>query len=221
MTAIVTLTEVKAHLRYPNPTAPHPDDSALEDFIAAADPVIRFECDDILPAAYSEQHDGGAEKIFLFHRPVLSVQGVQESWGWISYDLDYQQAGSDALATSMFAYSIDNAEVGEISRRTMASVLIPFVPGDNNISVQYTAGVVPVPGNLKLAEKELIAHWWQNSQLRSGSTGAGAPNEAAYDATTGANYSRDTESGNQHINIGVPTRILELIKGNRHMPIIA
>jgi hypothetical protein len=219
MSLIVTLADVKAHLRYPNPSAPHPDDSALVEAIEAADEVIRFECDDILPAAYSEQHDGGTNRIYLFHRPLLSVQGVQESWGYVSYDLDYQQVGTGGM--SMYAYSIDSAEVSEISRRSVADVPIPFVPGDSNISVQYTAGLVPAPANIKRAVKELVAHWWQNSQLRSGSTGAGAPNAAAFDAVIGAQYSRDTESGNQNINIGVPERILELIKGNRHMPIIA
>ena len=219
MSSIVTLADVKRHLRYPNPSAPHADDAALLDFIEAADPVIRYECDDILPEAYTEQHDGGDFRIYLFNRPLLSVQGIQESWGWISYDLDYQQAGVAPGSTSMFGYSIDNAEVSEVSRRTMASVLIPFVPGSNNITVQYTAGIQPIPGNIILATKELIAHWWRNSQQRSGSSGAGAPNEAAFDSVEGAAYSRDP--GTQNINIGVPFRIIQLIKGNRRMPFMA
>jgi hypothetical protein len=43
----------------------------------------------------------------------------------------------------------------------------------------------------------------------------------AYDAVEGALYSRDTESGTQNINVGVPYRILEMLKSYRHMPFIA
>jgi hypothetical protein len=218
--AIVTLTDVKTHLRYPKPTQPHPDDAALVKFIAAADEVIEFECDDVIPKTFSERYDGGDTSIFLWNLPVLSVQTVEESWGYVGYQLDFVDPGT-AGGTSMFAYSLDLPEVGQITRRSAANIVIPFQPGSQNIFVQYTTGRAATAGDIVLAELELIAHWWQNSQLRSGSTGAGAPNEAAYDATTGANYSRDTESGTQNINIGVPDRILELIKGKRHLPFIA
>jgi hypothetical protein len=218
--AIVTLAEVKAHLRYPNPASPHRDDTALEEFIDAANEVIEYECDDILPHARSETYDGGPTTLYLRNLPVLSVQNVEESWGYISYQLD-QQASDSPGPWSMFAYSFDNFETGQITRRTAGNVVIPFHAGDENIVIQYTSGREKVPGDIKLAAKELINHWWQNSQQRAGSTGAGAPGAAAFDATMGANYSRDTESGNQNINIGVPDRILELIKGKRHMPFIA
>jgi len=217
-TNVVTLTQVRTHLRYPNPTASTSDDGELQIFINAADQVIRFECDDSLPTAYSERHDGGDYSIFLRHKPVLSVQNVEEGWGWINYELDFQDANTPPAATSLFGYSIDNHEVGEIARRSVASVPIPFRPGENNIYIQYTAGRSPIPGNIVLAELELIAHWWQNSQLR----GVIANSQAmSYDATSGTTFSRDTENGVQNINIGVPYRILELIKGNRHMPIFA
>lgn len=218
--AVVTLTDVKTHLRYPNPTATSADDNALLKFIAAADEVISYECDQILPKTYSERHNGGRMSIFLRKVPVIEVQNVEESWGWINYELDYQDPGSPS-PTSMFAYSLDHPETGEITRRSVANVPRPFQPGEDNIFVQYVAGYEIAPGNVVLAELELIAHWWQASQLRAGNTGAGAPGAAAYDATLGQQYSRDTESGTQNINIGVPFRILELIKKTRHMPFIA
>lgn len=220
MSVIVTLADVKAHLRYPTPAQPHPDDPSLLRYIAAADDVLAFECGDIIPKQRTQTYDGGDRQIFLRNLPVLSVQNVEESWGYIQYTLDYQP--SDAPGPfSMFAYSVDNLGIGQITRRTAGNVVIPFHPGEENIVVSYTTGRSPVPGNIVLGELELIAHWWRNSQQRPGSSGAGAPAEASYDAVEGANYSRDTESGNQNINIGVPYRILELIKGQRHTPFIA
>jgi hypothetical protein len=146
------------------------------------------------------------------------VQNVEEGWGWLNYELDYVEVNSPAPAFSMFAYSIDNYENGELSRRSAGNVQIPFRPGQDNIRVEYTSGMQSVPAAVFLAELELIAHWWQNSQLRAVAMGGA---NVAYDAVEGALYSRDTESGSQNINIGVPYRILEMIKGNRHMPYIA
>lgn len=215
---IVTLTEVKTHLRIPNPSQASTDDTALQWFINAADEVIKFECDDILPQLYTENHDGGDFYLFTWHVPVLEVLNVEEGWGWINYELDFAEVNAPPQATSMFAYSIDDPDTGQISRRSAGNVQIPFRPGTGNIQIQYRAGENAIPGNVFLAELELIAHWWQNSQLR-GVTMSGL--NLQYDTTVGALYSRDTESGIQNINIGVPYRILELIKGHRHRPIIA
>jgi hypothetical protein len=215
---IVSLQEVKEHLRYPNPSAPTSDDSNLQRFITAADECIEFECDEILPRLFEETYDGGRTKIFLRHRPVLEVLNIEEGWGWINFELDFVDVNSPAQVNSVYAYSIDNAQTGEITRRSAGNVVLPFVRGDNNIAVTYRAGESVIPGTLILAELELIAHWWQNSQLR-GVTMAGA--NIGYDAVAGSIYSRDTESGNQNLNIGVPYRILEMIKGHRRMPIIA
>ena len=216
--SIVTLASVKRHLRYPDPSAPHADDTSLLEYIAAADEVIEFECSDVLPHAYTEQHDGGDCSIFLRHLPVLSIQAVTESWGYMSFSLDFQASGSSG-PWSVYAFSLDNPETGQITRRTAANVVIPFVPGAGNITVSYTTGRDPVPASIVLGEHELIAHWWRNSQQRSGSGGAGAASESAYDSVEGANYRQDP--GIQNINIGVPYRILELIKGKRRMPFMA
>ena len=217
MANIVSLTDVKTHLRYPNPMQPSPDDPAIQKFINAADEVIKFECDDILPKLYSEYYDGGDFSVFLRHLPLLSIENVEEGWGWTNFELDYVEVNSPP-PYSLFAYSIDDYPNGEISRRSAGNVQIPFRPGQSNIYVQYRAGEQEIPGNIILAELELVAHFWQNSQLRA-MTVAGA--NLAYDVVTGAAYSRDTESGVQNVNIGVPIRILELLKAHRHRPIIA
>jgi hypothetical protein len=214
---IVTLQQVKTHLRYPSPATSSTDDAALQIFINAADEVLEYECDDILPHAHDETYDGGNTTIFLRNIPILEVQNVEEGWGYINYELDFVQTNSPG-PFSLFAYSVDNEENGEISRRTAGNIVIPFRAGDDNIRVTYTSGMSSLPGSIILAELELIAHWWQNSQLRA-ATMAGA--NLAYDSVGGAIYSRDTESGTQTLNIGVPYRILEQLKSRRHRPFFA
>lgn len=218
MANIVSLTDVKTHLRYPSPSQPSPDDTALQKFINAADDCIEYECNDILPSLHSEHYDGGDISIFLRHKPLLSVQNIEEGWGYINYELDFVEVNSPGPVFSMFAYSIENYETAEISRRTAGNVTRPFRAGDGNIFVQYRSGVEAIPGSVILGELELIVHWWQNSQLRA-VTMAGA--NIGYDTVTGQAYSRDTETGVQNINIGVPYRILEMIKAHRRDPIIA
>lgn len=216
-TNIVTLAQVHAHLRLP--TAYTADDGILQILMNAADVVLEYECDDILPTAYSERHDGGQFRIYTRHRPVIEVRNVEENWGFIKFELDFQDASTDPTVTTMFGYALDSPETGEISRRSVASVPIPFIPGEKNIFIQYVAGYEPqnLPGNLILAELELISHWYQNALVRGVSLSG---SNLAYDATQGTVYSRDTESGTQNINIGVPYRILELIKPHRRMPVI-
>lgn len=218
MANIVTVEQVKRYLRYPEPSTPSSDDAAIQWFIDAADKVIEYECDDLLPHSYSESYDGGTSSIFLRHKPILSVENIQEGWGYINYDLDFVPANSPTDAASLYAYSIDSYVNAEVTRRSVANVVRPFKAGKGNIQINYTTGLDQLPGNVFLAEQELIAHWWQNSQLR-GVTMSGA--NLAYDAVEGAIYSRDTESGNQNINLGVPMRILELLNSHRRTPFFA
>lgn len=217
-TNIVTLAQVKQYLRFSTPTAPSNEDQTIQWFISAADQVVQFECGDILPHSYSEHYDGGDYEIHLRNVPLLTVENVEEGWGWINYELDYQEVNSPASVFKLFAYSIDSHENAVISRRSSGNVTIPFRPGNSNIFVQYTTGEQSVPANIFLAELELVAHWWRNSQLRAAAM-AGA--NVAYDAVAGQVYTRDTESGSQNLNIGVPYAILEELKSHRHRPFIA
>jgi hypothetical protein len=215
---IVSLTEVRTWLRFPNPDNPSGDDTVLQWLINAADLVVTAECDDVLPTLYNEFYDGGNFTIHLWHAPVLEVLNVEESWGWINWELDYQQVNASPSTTGMFGYSIDSHVNAQISRRSVASVQIPFRPGTGNIHVVYKAGESSIPGNVFLAELKLIGHWYQNSQLRAVAL---AGTNVGYDAVLGQAYTRDTESGNQNINIGVPFAILEELKSHRRRPIIA
>lgn len=212
MADLVTLIDVKTHLRIP-PTQSG-EDAALMGFIFAAEDVIRAECGDIVPRHYDESYDGGNSTIYLRHRPVLSVENVEEGWGYFNYELDYQQVNT-VPAASMFAYSIDSPEAGAVTRRSAGNVVIPFVPGIKNIRVIYTAGRQTVPGAIRLATLELVAHWFQSSQLRATATNSG---EQAYDAVEGERYSRNYDIAG--MNYGVPFRILELLKPFRRLPVI-
>lgn len=211
MADVVSLIDAKNHLRIP-PTDTS-NDLALMGFIAAADDVIEAECGIVMPKRFDESYDGGEYVIYLRNRPVLSVQQVQEGWGWINYDLDYQQVNT-VPAGDMFAYSVDSPDAGGISRRSAGNVSIPFVPGRKNIRVWYTAGRHTVPGSVRLAALELIAHWWQNSQLRAM---AGSQLYQSYDAV---NEDFTRASGVSSINSGLPYRVIELLKRHRRLPII-
>ena len=209
--SVVTLQDVKAHLRY-NPTDTT-DDLALTGFIYAVNDVIEAECGVVVPTSYEELYDGGGHYIFLRHRPILTVENVEEGWGWINYELDYQQVNTQP-AGNMFAYSVDSPESGGISRRSAGNVMIPFVQGTKNIKVNYTAGLPYVPWSVRLAALEIIAHWWQNSQMRA------MANSSSYSSFDSMNEDFTRATGITSINTGLPYRVLELLKKTRKLPII-
>ena len=213
MANIISLDELRRHLRYP--AADTQDDAALQFHIDAADEVMRKECGDNVPQQYLENYDGGYDAIYLNHKPVLSVENVREGWGFANYDLDFIEVDTLPGVTSMFAYSLDAPNVGMITRRTAGNINIKFMRGVSNIQVLYTAGRDPIPPVIKLAECELIAHWWTNSQMRTSGQATGS----AFDAVN-QDFPRSGATLFTPINQGVPYRILEMIKVYRSEPII-
>jgi hypothetical protein len=159
----------------------------------------------------STTYDGGDYALNTRNTPILSVINVEEGWGWTNYELQYVQVNSTE-ATNMFAYSIDDLSIGLISRRSGGNVNIPFMAGSANIRVTYIAGHSNVPGALRLAALELIAHWWQGSQQR-----ATQYQSAGYDAID-VDFSRTL--GGTEFNAGVPYRVMELMRPYRHIPYI-
>jgi hypothetical protein len=210
---VVSLADVRAHLRYPD-TDTSDDQVFTSIYIPAATNVIQQECDTVVPTVYDEYYDGGEFSIWTWHKPVLSVENVEEGWGWTNFTLDYVQVNSPN-ATSMFAYSVDDTEMGQISRRSGGNVNIPFMHGSSNIRVTYTAGRQTVPAAIKLAALELIAHWWQNSQQRS--SGGDSMSEYSFGAMD-TDFTRST--GATGINAGIPYRVIELLKPYRRLPFI-
>jgi hypothetical protein len=210
---IVTLKELKAHLRYPQPAQPNTDDDQLEGFIYAATEVVENQVGKVVQRRVTEYHDGGQQAIYLRQKPVVSVVNITENWGYFNWIL-VEQPSTTVPATNLFAYSLDNPSQGRVTRRTVGNVSIPFMAMGsmfpNNILAEYIAGRVVIPWAIKLATLELCAHWWQNSQQRDYATGG---LNSTYD-----NIVQDT--GSTGYNAGVPYRILEILKAHRRTPII-
>lgn len=219
ITEIASLAAVKQYLRIPNPTLPNPDDATLEIMTAAAEVVIERELGHIVSKKITaERHDGGRCDIYLRELPVLYVSNVEEGWGYYDFNLDDQQV-NQIPALSIWAFSLDNAKEGLITRRAAGNVLFPFVRGRNNIRVDYVVGRAEMPANAVLVFCELVAFWYRNSQLRaansSGTLGEGA--QTAFGAVN-IDYARGTNETS--INQGVPEGLLELLKPNRRRPIV-
>lgn len=227
--AVLPLSDVRRHLRFPNPDNPSTEDAGLTGFRDAALEVVAFHCNDVVPALYDEYYDGGSDVIYLRHRPLLEVVSVIESWGPIAYECTFQPPDtgpviygsgnepSAAVATNVWAYSIDDYEIGLIRRRTVANSVQCWFPGVRNIHVAYRAGRNPVPAAIRLAAKELIAHWYQNSQQRSVSlSGANIQYDVVNDMMGVARH-----DGGVIWLAGVPDRIIELLTSQRRDVIFA
>lgn len=209
---IVTLADLKSHLRMPNPTTPSTDDDALEGFIYAATEVIEDEVGKVVQRQVIEYHDGGQRALYLRQRPVVQVVEVIENWGYFNWLLA-EQPSTTVPATNMFAYSLDNPSEGRVTRRTTGNVSIPFMSMGgsypNNIKVTYIAGRLQVPWSVRLATLELCAHWWQHSQQRQ------------FGSALSGNFDDEIPDGSSTgFNAGLPYRILEILKPHRRTPII-
>jgi hypothetical protein len=210
---IVSLTDLKTHLRYPQPTASSSDDAGLQGFILAATEVIEDEVGKVVQRQVMEYHDGGQIAIYLRQRPVLEVVQVIENWGYFNWDLAFQPS-TTIPATNLFAYSLDMPSEGRVTRRSVGNIAIPFMAMGSefpsNIQVTYIAGRNTVPWAIRLATLELCAHWWQNSQQRSYNAGGALP----------GNYDDAVQDGaGTAFNAGIPYRILEILKPHRRTPI--
>lgn len=213
MATIISLSDLRSYLRMP--TTFTMDDAILTNIlIPAVGDVIDRETGINVPKQYDEYYDGGDANIYLRNIPLLSVQLVEEGWGWINYTLDQVEVNSQP-AGSMFAYSIDSQESAQISRRSAGNVLVPFVNGSSNIHVTYTAGRQNIPETIYLAALDLCAHWYQNSLQRSMGTGTAA----GYDYVN-QDFPRSGSDIYTSINQGVPYRILEMLKPYRREPFI-
>ncbi len=213
ITEIASLATVKQYLRIP--VANTTDDAVLTAvFIPAAQVVIERELGYIVAKTITaERHNGGKPAIYLRELPVLYVSNVEEGWGYYAQELDDQEV-NQAAALSMWAYSLDNAKEGVVTRRAPGNVNVPFVLGVNNIRVDYVVGRAQMPFNAVLAFCELLAHWYRTSQLRTNNQVSTAFNPSAVNS----DFTR--AEGVTSVNLGVPTAIIELLKPNRRRPII-
>jgi hypothetical protein len=228
MTALITLADARTWLRYPNPTQASADDNALQTVIDAVTQVVEFHAAIMVPKVYTETYDGGSCSIWLRHTPVISVASVQDNAGFITFDLALQNitavtvgsTGSEggATASSIWAFSLDDPKTGQLTKRTIANSPLPFSGGVRNVTATYTAGQQTMPPAAVLAAKELLAHLWQNSQLRAMANTAG---NAEYDSTYGAHFTHEDPNG-PSLWTAVPNRVIQLLESCRErLPSIA
>lgn len=211
VTEISSLAQVKEYLQIPTSDTTY-DDVLSTVFIPAATDVIEREAGHIIAKQMVEFRDGGFPQLFLYDIPVLYIQSVQEGWGYYNWELDNQMVNTQP-ALSLWSYSLDRPKDGLLTRRGPGNVLVPFVQGVSNIRIAYTVGRETVPDNIRLAFLGLVAYWFQESQLRTSNQG-----QAGFDALSN-DFTRS--QGATSANMGIPTYIIALLKGNRRRPFIA
>jgi uncharacterized phiE125 gp8 family phage protein len=160
---IVTLAEAKARVRKTGSDK----DAEITALVEAAQVVVEHYVGPVVSRQVTEVVDGGRGTIILAERPVLSVTRVREYASATSYtDLTLHVPGGVVAA----GYRLD-ATAGLLYRLAGgASGLFPS--GLGNVEVVYTVGRSPVPENVRQAALELVAHWWNWSQIQQGSGGA-------------------------------------------------
>lgn len=214
--SIATLEEAKAYLRFPNPSSPDADDSILLDLISGIEEIVTLNCGPVTPVTYVDKYQGGKCSIFLRRAPLVTVSEVIEDWGYAQFVLDFVDP-SISSPSSIYAYSIEDYETAQITRRSAAGITIPFMASVyNGIQVTYTAGRQTVPAAVKIGCLELLAHIYQGS-LQRGVSLSGS--NLAYDAVGGVML-RNPAEGSQ-IWVGLPTRLLQFFESERRMPCIA
>jgi hypothetical protein len=195
--SITSLAEVKDYLNFdPADTS---NDTELQRFIDAADPVVEDIVGPVNQATFDEWYDGGYSDIVLRHWPVISITAVTEYAGTTPTTLTVAATPDVVTGTS---YVFDPAtsilyRVGTYGSQT-------FAQGTGNIRVQYTAGRTTIPGNIKLAALELIRHLYQSTQQGGRPTYGGAAEEGPW-APAG---------------FAVPTRVIELLEPYRQERLI-
>lgn len=137
-------------------------DTLLQAYIDGATIWAEYVSDIVLPKTYTEVHSGGKPKIVLFNKPIISVASVIEYVGLTPYTLVQAELGSGI--NSPYSFSIDNADVGCITRR-WNMIAGNFMGGTDNISVTYKAGRSVVPADIKLAVLMDIEGLWVGTQM--------------------------------------------------------
>ena len=199
---LVQLTEVKDHLNIVATDRTH--DTELIRFLDGCTPIIEFLTGPIIQRPYDEWYDGGAWFVSVRHRPIVSVESVDEYRGPIRYPLT--QIASPDLGT-IYSYMFD--VTGRVTRRTVGGGQTTFPPGADTVHIKYTAGQTVVPANVKLATLELVRVNYQQTQQ------GGRPQYGS-----GAGLA-DDYSGGQMMGFFVPNRVREMLSPNRRKPSIA
>jgi hypothetical protein len=154
---LISLADAKTALRLTGTK----DDDELRLFLEATTDIVENFVGTVLPRSFTEQHDGGAQTIVLYHQPVLAVQSLTVIVGNMTWTLTNQPPGQ---STDFYGFSLDDAEGGRITRRGSASIPMQFEGGPGGISVTYTAGRPVIPPGIKLAAQIILQHLWRTQR---------------------------------------------------------
>lgn len=187
--SIASLAETKDALNIDQADPSH--NAEIQIYVDAADRVIEDIVGPVNQATYDEWYDGGYGDIVLRHWPVLTLASVTEYSGTTPTTLTVA-ATPDAVTASSYVFDTETAIL--YRRSTWGNVA--FAKGTSNVRVQYTAGRIPVPVNIKLAAIEFIRHNYQLSQQGGSPTYGGAGEEGPW-----------VPSG-----FAIPTRVYELLQ---------
>lgn len=143
--ALITLDDVK---NFYGITGDKPEDNDLiEELIARYTDLFESYCNKISfeVATYTDYLDSdGGYYIFPEQSPITSVSGIYDDTSWV-------WSGS-ALSASNYRIANSNSIVSTI----------PFTKGRNNIKIIYSAGLNPIPGDLKQALIEEVVRSFKN-----------------------------------------------------------
>lgn len=161
------------------------DDDELRFFMAAVTPVIEDIVGPVLGAAKTWPADGGKEAILIPHE-IATITSVTEDGRTLTEGLDY----------------VVNYSAGVIYRGQSLARL-PWMPGVQNIAVNYTVGGQAIDPNALLAAREELRFLFQNGQQGGARPGFG--DSAGYDQIV------STPSG-----FAVPRHVLELCQASAY-----
>jgi len=150
---VISLADAKAQLNMSSTV----NDEELRTWLGATTEIVEYFCGSMVVRPYTEVHSGGKASLALYHSPVVSVSAITEFNGTVAYNLTLQPVGS---STSAYGYSVDNPTAGIVTRRSSSSWPMPFIPGDNNVTVTYTAGRQIIPYAVQGAARLIVAHLW-------------------------------------------------------------
>lgn len=178
----LTVPECKLHLGK-STTA---DDEELYGHIEAAEAMIDRLIGTVRPstAPTEEWHGGGRQLIVLDESPVAAVVSVAVNGVTV--------AQADLDVTGSIGWFASDLDMGAgIVRHTSW-----FSHG--RVKVSYHPGHAVIPGNVRMAGLELVAHLWQSSQNGRAGTGTQRINQGAELAAVSVGYA-------------LPNRVRELL----------
>jgi hypothetical protein len=163
--------DVKRWLQIPSTDTTRDND--LQDLTDAACWWIQDQLGQpVAPTRFFRRFNGysgwGGSIIELPYYPVLADPPwsitVVEYWGASGPHTLTQQTPESQGNSDMF--TLDPLK-GHIIRSYLGLLARPTFPGLKNIEVTWTAGRNPIPPPLKLAAREYVKYWWDNTQQAS------------------------------------------------------